>query len=68
MGQNSDDETALGRLFAHERMSGVARWFSLPGGATLYSPGEASDELYFLSAGRLGVFRPDESGERSFLG
>ncbi len=68
MGQHSDDDTALGRLFTRERMSGVARWFSLPGGATLYNPGEASDELYFLSAGRLGVFRPDESGERSFLG
>lgn len=68
MGTTSDDDTALGRLFARERLDGLARWFSLPGGATLYNPGEPSDELYFLSAGRLGVFRPDESGERSFLG
>jgi NTE family protein len=68
MGNDSEDDTALGRLFARERMDGVARWFSLPGGATLYNPGEPSDELYFLSAGRLGVFRTDESGERSFFG
>lgn len=61
-------ETALERLFAQERLTGVARWFSLPGGAHLYDAGEASNEIYLLKAGRLGAFRKDEGQERQFLG
>ena len=61
-------ETALERLFDEARQSGDARWFSLPGGGTLYGPGEPSRELYFLRAGRLGVFRREEGQERHFLG
>ena len=61
-------ETALERLFDEARQTGDARWFSLPGGETLYGPGEASKELYLLRAGRLGVFRREEGQERHFLG
>ncbi|MDP1630352.1 MAG: patatin-like phospholipase family protein [Caulobacter sp.] len=61
-------ETALERLFDDARQSGDARWFSLPGGATLYDPGQPADELYFLRAGRLGAFRLEEGQERQFLG
>ena len=50
-------ETALARLFAHERREGAATWFSLPGGSHLFTAGEPADHLYFLRAGRLGAFR-----------
>lgn len=62
-------DTALARLFGRERRRGAARWFAVPGGSTLYSAGEPSDELYYLHAGRLGVFRKQEGQqERQFLG
>ena len=61
-------ETALERLFEHERLAGAARWFSLPGGSHLYAAGEPSSELYLLKAGRLGAFRKEEGQERQFLG
>lgn len=48
--------------------SGAAAWFSLPGGATLFEPGEAADQLYFLKTGRLGAFRREEGQEPQFLG
>jgi len=62
------DDSALARLFARERQGGAAAWFSLPGGATLFEPGEAADQLYFLKTGRLGAFRRDEGQEPQFLG
>ncbi|ATQ42625.1 patatin-like phospholipase family protein [Caulobacter mirabilis] len=55
-------------MFALERLSGAARWFSLPGGAHLYDAGEAASELYLVQAGRLGAFRREEGQERQFLG
>lgn len=61
-------ETALERLFDEARQTGDARWFSLPGGAALYGPGEPANELYFVRAGRLGAFRREEGQERQFLG
>lgn len=61
-------DTALAHLFERERRNGAARWFALPGGSRLYSAGEPSDELYYLHAGRLGVFRKDEGQEQQFLG
>ncbi len=61
-------DTALARLFAHERREGAATWFSLPGGSHLFSAGEPADHLYFLRAGRLGAFRSEEGQERQFLG
>ncbi|OYW30239.1 MAG: cyclic nucleotide-binding protein [Caulobacter sp. 12-67-6] len=62
------NDSALARLFARERRDGSAAWFSLPGGATLYAPGEAADQLYFLRTGRLGAFRREEGQEPQFLG
>jgi NTE family protein len=62
------DDSALARLFARERRAGVAAWFSLPGGATLFEPGEDADHLYFLKTGRLGAFRREEGQEPQFLG
>ncbi len=62
------EDTALARLFADERLSGGARWFSLPGGSALFSPGEAAQELYFVRAGKLGAFRREEGQEQQFLG
>ena len=38
-------ETALARLFAHERREGAATWFSLPGGSHLFTAGEPADHL-----------------------
>ncbi|MBO9709660.1 MAG: patatin-like phospholipase family protein [Caulobacter sp.] len=61
-------DTALARLFAQEHRDGDAAWFSLPGGSTLYAPGEAADYLYFLRTGRLGAFRREEGQESQFLG
>ncbi|MCF8503499.1 MAG: patatin-like phospholipase family protein [Caulobacter sp.] len=61
-------ETALERLFDEARQTGDARWFSLPAGETLYDPGQPSQELYLLRAGRLGAFRREEGQERQFLG
>ena len=62
------DDSALARLFARERRTGAAAWFSLPGGATLFEPGEAADQLFFLKTGRLGAFRKEEGQEPQFLG
>jgi NTE family protein len=61
-------DSALAQLFSEERAQGEAAWFSLPGGAVLYEAGEPADQLYFVRAGRLGVFRKDESHEPQFLG
>lgn len=62
------DDSALARLFTRERRTGSAAWFSLPGGATLFRPGETADQLYFLKTGRLGAFRREEGQEPQFLG
>ena len=69
MAKRSDiPDTALAHLFARERRKGAARWFAVPGGSTLYAADEPSDELYYLHAGRLGVFRKHEGQEQQFLG
>lgn len=65
---NAPDDSALAQLFAREQRSGGATWFSLPGGATLYAPGETADHLYFLRTGRMGAFRREEGQEPQFLG
>ena len=62
------DESALARLFSQERVQAETMWFSLPGGATLFAAGDASDQLYFLRAGRLGAFRREQGQEVQFLG
>ncbi|HEY3695089.1 patatin-like phospholipase family protein [Phenylobacterium sp.] len=61
-------DSALAQLFSGERARGEAAWFSLPGGAVLYEAGEPADQLYFVRAGRLAVFRKDERHEPQFLG
>jgi len=45
-----------------------AEWLSLPGGATLFAAGEASDAMYVVLSGCLGVFSPDNSDRRRFMG
>jgi NTE family protein len=62
------DESALARLFSQDRVQAEAVWFSLPGGQTLFAAGDASDQLYFLRAGRLGAFRREQGHEVQFLG
>jgi NTE family protein len=37
-------------------------WFSLPGGTTLFSIGQASDGLYVIINGALGVYAPRPNG------
>lgn len=61
-------DSALARLFYEERSQGEVTWFALPGGATLFEADEPADHLYFLRAGRLGVFRKEEGGEPQFFG
>jgi NTE family protein len=43
-------------------------WLSVPGGATLFAAGEASDALYVVLSGCLGVFSPDSRDRRRFMG
>ena len=62
------EESALARLFGQERVQTEAVWFSLPGGQTLFSAGDQSDQLYFVRAGRLGAFRREPGNEVQFLG
>ncbi|MFO1516854.1 MAG: patatin-like phospholipase family protein [Lysobacterales bacterium] len=40
-------------------LAGRCEWFALPGGATLFEHGDASDALYLLRSGSLGAFRGD---------
>ncbi|HET6631486.1 MAG TPA: patatin-like phospholipase family protein [Rhodanobacteraceae bacterium] len=35
---------------------------TVPGGQTLFAPGEAADTLYILKSGALGLFRPPHAG------
>ena len=59
--------SGLARLFLGERASPEVVWFSLPGGRTLFSAGEASEMLYLVRAGRLAAFRKDDEGSH-YLG
>ncbi len=61
-------DSALARLFQQARVQAEAVWFSLPGGQTLFSAGDRSDQLYFVRAGRLGAFRREQGNEVQFLG
>jgi NTE family protein len=55
-------------LFGHldddtlTELAGELEWFAMPGGATLFEFGEASDSLYVLKSGSLGAFKPDQDG------
>lgn len=59
---------ALTRLFETARQTGAGRWWCLPAGGDLFSPGEAADELHLLRAGRLGAFRIEAPDAPRFLG
>src|SRR6201996_3904546 len=56
-------------LFSHlddnelDALAAELEWFALPGGATLFDIGDASDALYVLQTGSLGAFKPDTDGE-----
>ncbi len=55
-------------LFGHlddntlTELAGELEWFAMPGGATLFEYGDASDSLYVLKSGSLGAFKPDQDG------
>ena len=55
-------------LFCHlddatlSELVGELEWFAMPGGATLFEYGDASDSLYVLKSGSLGAFKPDQDG------
>ena len=55
-------------LFRHldavtlDELTQELEWFVLPGGATLFEYGEASDALCVLKSGSLGAFKPDKDG------
>jgi len=52
-------EAAILRAIASE-----LEWLSLPGGASLFEPGEASDALYIVLSGCLGVLKTESAGAR----
>ncbi len=51
---------ALSRAFA-DASDNRASWFALTRGERLFSAGDPADTLYLLRAGRLGVFRRDDT-------
>jgi len=65
---DSIPDTALAHLFSRDDLVGETRWFSLPGGQTLFSAGEMADDLYFVRTGRLAAIRREEGQEPRFLG
>lgn len=44
------------------------RYFGLPGGWQLFSPGEPSDQIFFVLSGSLGAFRVGQSGNMELMG
>ncbi len=61
-------DSALARLFSSGPAAQDTSWFSLPGGAALCQAGDDADQLFFLRAGRLAVFRHSEGHTPQFLG
>lgn len=61
-------------LFRHLDASALAeleselQWFALPGGASLFDQGDASDALYVLKSGSVGAFRDDANGHAQLVG
>ena len=51
-----------------KQIAEAAEWLSLPGGSTLFAAGEASDAMYVVLSGCLGVFSPDNRDRRRFMG
>jgi NTE family protein len=65
---DSIPDTALAHLFSREDLAGETRWFSIPGGQTLFEAGEMAEDLYFVRTGRLAAIRHEEGQEPRFLG
>lgn len=61
-------ETALTRLFLGDSRSEAVTSMALAGGQTLFSAGDASDTLYLVRTGRLGVIRREEGADQQFVG
>jgi NTE family protein len=61
-------DSSLARLFRKEAVQPYIAWFSLPGGQTLYAPGDPADQLFLVRTGRLAAFRRDEGQELQFIG
>lgn len=59
--------SALARIFEGP-MIDRASWFALTGGERLFSAGDASDTLYLVRSGRLGVFRKEPNHPARMLG
>ncbi len=51
-----------------ESLAQEIEWFSMPGGTTLYSAGQASDGLYVVINGALGVFTGHAGGGSRYVG
>ena len=63
-------ETPLFRGLAPEllrRIAAAAQWLSLPGGATLFTAGEAADAFYVVLSGSLGVLAADGQAQSRFV-
>lgn len=58
---------ALARVFEREA-AGRASWFTLTSGEPLFRAGDASDTLYLLRSGRLGVYVGGVEGELELKG
>src|SRR5580658_6773774 len=43
-------------------------WFSMPGGATLYSAGQAADGLYVIINGAFGIYVAQPGGGSAYIG
>lgn len=50
------------------RVASAARWFSLPGGTVLFEKGDASDTIYLLLSGALGVSVMRANGAERMVG
>ena len=51
-----------------ESLAQEIEWFSMQGGTTLYSSGQASDGLYVVINGALGVFTGHAGGGSRYVG
>jgi NTE family protein len=50
-----------------EALAAATRWFSVPGGETLFRRGDPADALYFVVSGVLGVIRRAPTGPETII-
>src|SRR5262245_47354452 len=50
-----------------DALAAAARWFSVPGGGTLFRRGDPADALYLIVSGVLGVIRPSSTGSETII-